>query len=424
MPDAIGELVDRAASRWGASARSAVRDDVLQGTAPEIVLAPDSVSELAEMLRWANADRLAIIPRGGGTKWTWGPRPDRFDAVVSLERLRTPIEHSAGDLVATLPAGATLALVNETLGRERQWLPLDPLSGGHASIGGIVATNESGPRRLRHGAPRDLILGVEMVLADGTVARAGGRVVKNVSGYDLARMLCGSWGTLAVVTRATFKLAPRPPASLTVVASASTPAAIASIVAAVAGTPCVPSAIEVAGPPWRLLVRFESTARATRHQAEQVGDLMRARGAEIAVVEGASEEDTWASVALPLRSAGSLARLIVPPSSLTTVLEECARASESHRLPFHVMGRATLGALTIGIAHPADSDSARVPATMAALHEAAVRAGGVLVALAVPPLARETLPAWGATDATRRIVHALKQTFDPSGTLSPGRGPA
>src|SRR6185295_11544977 len=151
---------------------------------------------------------------------------------------------------AILPAGASLAHVNEVLGREGQWLPLDPPLSDRATIGGIVATNDSGPRRHRYGTARDLIIGIEMALVDGRTAKAGGRVVKNVAGYDLSRLLCGSFGTLALIVSATFKLAPL-----------------------LAAAPLTPSAVELDSPPARMLIRFETTPGAAEQQAAAACDL-------------------------------------------------------------------------------------------------------------------------------------------------------
>ena len=215
MPDTADALASHAESTWGSAVRQPRREDAVNGVVPTVVLQPSSIAMLAEMLQWADRDHRAVSPRGAGTKIAWGPRVRRLDAILSLSGLPQHVEYAAGDLVGIFPAGATLGTVNETLAREHHWLPLDPLSGSGATIGGIVATNESGPRRLRYGTPRDLVIGAEMVLADGTIAKSGGRVVKNVSGYDLARMLCGSYGTLAVITSTTFKLAPKPASSCT-----------------------------------------------------------------------------------------------------------------------------------------------------------------------------------------------------------------
>ena len=180
---------------------------------------PADAAGVAAKLKWANGEGLAVSIRGAGTKQSWSARAGRTDVVLSTLGLNAPADHVAGDLVATVPAGSSLDAVNDVLRRERQWLPLDPACSNRATIGGIISTNDSGPRRHRFGTPRDLIIGIEIALADGRIARAGGRVVKNVAGYDLSKLLCGSLGSLAVVTSATFKLAPLPPASSTLVAS-------------------------------------------------------------------------------------------------------------------------------------------------------------------------------------------------------------
>src|SRR5262245_28792554 len=160
-------LAQTVATRWAVGVRSGAPGDAIDGRLPALVLEPPDVPTLTDMLAWANRERLVVIPRGGGTKIGWGVTPDTVDVVLSTASLTTPIDHCAGDLTATLPAGATLAAVNGMLGRERQWLALDPPMAAQATIGGIVASNDSGPRRHRYGTPRDLIIGVEMALVDG-----------------------------------------------------------------------------------------------------------------------------------------------------------------------------------------------------------------------------------------------------------------
>src|SRR5262245_44006063 len=159
------------------------------------IFEPVDVAGVASVLKRASAERLRVLTTGGAASFprTTDHPPDVV--VLSLRNLASPIDHCAGDLTATLPAGARLLDVNETLRAGGQWLPLDPPGSELATVGGIVATNASGPRRHRHGAVRDLIIGIEMVLADGRIVKAGGRVVKDVAGYDLARMMCGSCGS-------------------------------------------------------------------------------------------------------------------------------------------------------------------------------------------------------------------------------------
>ena len=169
---------------------------------------PATVEEVAELLAAATRSNQRIVIRGGGTTGDRSSAPDG-DILLTTTRLNRVLAHRHGDLTATVEAGAVLDDVNRVLARQGQWIPLDPPRSDRATIGGIVATNDSGPRRHRYGAPRDLIIGVEIARADGVRAKAGGIVVKNVAGYDVARLMAGSYGCLGVIVNATFKLYPR-----------------------------------------------------------------------------------------------------------------------------------------------------------------------------------------------------------------------
>src|SRR6185369_5523401 len=171
---------------------------------------PQSGEEAAEILRCANEDGASVIPRGGGTKSDWGNPPRRTDVMLSTANLNRVIEHAWADLTVTVEAGCTIAELQRTLAQHGQRLAVDPLWPERATIGGILSTNDSGALRLAFGALRDLIIGVTLALADGTIASSGGRVVKNVAGYDLPKLATGSLGTLGVITRAVFRLHPLP----------------------------------------------------------------------------------------------------------------------------------------------------------------------------------------------------------------------
>src|SRR5215467_1600973 len=199
------------------------------------VIEPIDAAGVAAALSQASASGRSVVVRGAGTKLASRPS----DVILSTARMTQGVDHVAGDLVATLPAGISLEAANEILRREGQWLPLDPPRSERATIGGIVATNDSGPRRHRFGAPRDLIIGIEIALVDGRVAKAGGRVVKNVAGYDLSKLMCGSLGTLAVVTSATFKLSPVAPSSRTLVASLADLRRLSTLALTLANTPSI-----------------------------------------------------------------------------------------------------------------------------------------------------------------------------------------
>src|SRR5438445_4389323 len=189
---------------------AATAADTVAGVHPKLVIEAGTESEIAEILRLSNAAELAVIPRGGGTKLGWGNSPERADLVLSTARLNEIIEHAWADLTVTVEAGCTIQRLQETLAQHGQRLALDPLWPEKATIGGVLSANDSGALRLRFGALRDLIIGATIALADGTLASSGGKVVKNVAGYDLQKLVTGALGTLGVITRAVFRLHPLP----------------------------------------------------------------------------------------------------------------------------------------------------------------------------------------------------------------------
>ncbi|MBV9742715.1 MAG: FAD-binding oxidoreductase, partial [Acidobacteriia bacterium] len=174
------------------------------------VVEPESEEELSAALACADREGIAVIPRGGGTKLDWGNPPARADLILSTARLNRVIEHAWADLTVTVEAGCRFAELQRTVARHGQRLALDPLWPEHATIGGILSTNDSGAWRLAYGGLRDLIIGITLALPDGTIARSGGKVVKNVAGYDLPKLATGALGTLGVITQAIFRLHPLP----------------------------------------------------------------------------------------------------------------------------------------------------------------------------------------------------------------------
>src|SRR6266478_2242341 len=196
--------------------RRAGANDAVAGVQPSFVVEPGSEQELGKVLNLANAARLAVIPRGGGTKAEWGNPPVRADVILSTERLSRVLEHAWADLTVSVEAGCTIAKLQETLAKHGQRLALDALWPKNATVGGVLSTNDSGALRLRFGSLRDLVIGVTVALADGTLASSGGKVVKNVAGYDLPKLMTGAFGTLGVITRAIFRLHPLPKETRTI----------------------------------------------------------------------------------------------------------------------------------------------------------------------------------------------------------------
>ena len=195
---------------WPACSR-----DMIDDLQPSKVVAPADAQEIAKVLQYCSSAGLAVVPRGGGTKLGWGNRPRQAELVLSTERLNRVIEHAWGDMTTTVEAGCTIASLQQTLKQHGQRLAADPLWPDRATVGGLLATADNGTLRLRYGGVRDLVLGVEVVLPDGNVIKAGGKVVKNVAGYDLTKLVIGSLGTLGVITKATFRLHPIPVATAT-----------------------------------------------------------------------------------------------------------------------------------------------------------------------------------------------------------------
>ena len=406
-------LVARAADVWGTAVRLADAADAVAGRMPCIVLEPVDAAQLAAMLQWSDAEGLAIVPRGAGTKLDWTPPPQRVDGVLSTARLNAPVEHCAGDLTATIPAGASIAAVNQLLAREGQWLPLDPVHAEHATIGGIVAANDSGPRRQRYGTPRDLIIGVEVALTSGRVARAGGRVVKNVAGYDLSRLLCGSFGTLGVITRATFKLAPIPATSRTVVSSPGDVRQLSEAALALVSGPLTPTAIELETPPLRLLVRFETTLRAAEEQAMRALELCRRYDEGAAIVDAASEADLWQRHSSGIFQAHqTVVKVSVLPARVGVLFEQVGAALGTNKIEWRAAGRAALGVMFIALCGSPGQHAAAVDE----LRKAAAGLGGTAVGLSTSAEGT-SLASWvGAGDALP-LMRAVKSRFDPHGTL-------
>ena len=320
---AIGALGASAASLIGADAvRAAAPSDAIDGVIPGLVLEPRTADAVAAIMGWASRDKLSVFVRGSGTKLGWGPTPRPIDLLMSTARLSAVVAHRHGDLTATIQAGATLASVNRTLGQHRQWIPLDPpgVDVG-ATIGGLVATNDSGPRRHRYGAPRDLIIGVEFARADGRLAKGGGIVVKNVAGYDLPRLMTGSFGSLGVIVAATFKLYPLTAASRTLVVDLSTWPDLGVLAGRILSSHLTPTALEFATHPLRLIVRFESIEASVDQQCASAENLVGEEGFAARALSGSDEEALWRTHANPGEpSGGALIKISVLPTELADTL--------------------------------------------------------------------------------------------------------
>ena len=378
---------------------------------------PASAAEVSAVLARTCRERQRVWIQGGRTKAAWGlpPRVSDDDVVLSMTKLSEIVAHRHGDLTATVQAGATLDGLNRTLARHGQWLPLDPPWSDRATVGGVVATNDSGPRRHRYGAPRDLIIGVDIVRADGARAKAGGIVVKNVAGYDLSRLMTGSFGSLAVIVSATFKLYPLPPASRTVIVDCSL-AQMRALLATLLGSQLTPSAMEVRLPPGRLLVRFETIDVAADRQSASVVALAEREHAQASVLRGEEEQHLWTGHGrMPWQGEGAIVKIAVLP---TAVVPTVAWLTENGA-GCEIVGRAGVGVLLARIAGDVDAQ-ARV---IAELRKRIPAGQGSAVVVRGSGDLKSRVDVWGPIGDGLTAMRAIKQRFDPLGLLNPGVGP-
>ena len=310
-----GDVVAKALAGACGETREGAEADVVGGIVPAFVVAPGSTDEAAAVLRAAAEHELAVVARGAGGRLGWGAPPSRCDLMIDLSRMSSVVEHSSGDLVARVQAGARMGDVAAALGRDGQEIALDVPDG--STVGGVVASGLAGPRRLRYGTPRDLLIGITIVRADGTVARSGGKVVKNVAGYDLGKLLAGSAGTLALITDATFRLHPLPAARVYVTAQYASARIACDAVAAAANSPLVASAVELDRPspggPIRIGVLLEGSSEGVAARAMRMADLL-------GPAETSVEPPPWWGGA-PNGEDGTLIRVSCWVSALPAVLD-------------------------------------------------------------------------------------------------------
>jgi glycolate oxidase FAD binding subunit len=390
--------------------------DAVEGMVPKFVAEPTSPKAVAETLAWASQEKLSVLTRGAGTKIAWGPPVEATDILLSTTRLNKIVAHRHGDLTATIEAGATLRDVNSALGQHRQWIPLDPHSGDRATIGGLVATNDSGPRRHRYGAPRDLIIGVDFARADGRLAKGGGIVVKNVAGYDLPRLMTGAFGSLGVIISATFKLYPLTGASRTIVVDVKDPHELGTLVGKISSSHLTPTALEFQLPPMRLLIRFESIEAAAVQQSVHTIKLIQEAGFSGRVVTEDEEAELWARHAGTASDATAV-KVSTLPTELPAALILIDRVAGSAN--YSVAGRAGLGVFVLGLTG-ANEHQKKV---ITALRESLMPGRGSAVVMSGTSDLRKQLDVWGPIGDALPLMKAVKQQFDPDQILNRGRGP-
>ena len=433
----------------------------VEGMEPKAVVRPLDRQGISQTLSWACSERMSVVPRGGGTQLALGNLPDRADLVLDLSQYgsRTP-DHRPADLTASVESGITLKVLQHELARHGQFLPLEAPLGSKATIGGALAANASGPMRYSYGLPRDWLIGIGVVSAQGVETKAGGQVVKNVSGYDLNKLYAGSLGTLGVIVEATFKLSPLPlefkglaatfpslqhgmQAAEGLLHQVSAPQGLqvidGSAVRHIESTAGVFRGIEAITDSRGaiILAFFYGRSRAMQRRMDESTRLLHDQGAldinrlERADSAGLLETLTdlgWSSDSIPYLGL----KLSLPPSAvgkMINLLSDPARAPEAQRLiNLEPLVSGMVADPGFGLVRllwwvqdgkpPADD---RIAAAISRVRELSSQLGGSTVVEHCPLSVKRVIDVWGEPTETIEIMRRIKEKFDPSRVLNPGR---
>jgi glycolate oxidase FAD binding subunit len=414
-------------------------DFALAGLNPHAVTTPATADELAQTLRDAAACGLGVVPWGGGTRQHIGRPPARYDLALMTGRLDQIVAFHPADLVVTVEAGITLGAVQAELARHGQWLPWDPPLSNQASIGGLLASSAAGPLRLGFGPPRDWTLGMRVALGDGRLVTSGGRVVKNVAGYDSHRLQIGAYGTLGVIVEATFKLQPLPERRRTLVVAITDACLPEQAFAALRDTPLEPITLialnRAAAESLSALHSFLSdqprqntvaaqyagtTAAVTRQLREATRRCVElgARTVELHEAEGTTLWDAIANFTAPAGDGSLLLRAALPSGAITPVAKLAERVAEQCGWP-----AAQLAIGGPGIVYSrwvlADAEPGVVADAIAEFRASLANVKGYTVIEQAPPMLG--LDIWGADPEGAALMRSLRGSWDPAGILNPGR---
>ena len=392
---------------------------------------PSSANEAAEVMCLAQREGWVVIPAGAGTWIDTGNSLRESGLMVSTARLADFIEYEPADLVATVGAGMRLSELNGRLAATNQWLPLDPPDDGRATVGGIAATGIAGAQGFGYGAPRHHVIGMKGVLADGRIVKAGGRVVKNVAGYDLCKLFVGSYGTLGLIVELTFKLRPRPEREATVIARSADLGQCLTAAQMVLASQLLPVAVELISPAssatspesagqHTLMVRFAGLDEAVSYQLEQTTRLFQ--GFEQFTIEAISDDASmWSDLAaLPLKADSQLIwRAVVPRTEMQSMLT--ALTTRGNTATTSLQWQASLGEGRLRVEEELPVNAADCVASLEKLRGRAVGLGGSLVIETAPASIKEKFDSWGSVGNAASLMHRIKAQLDAERTLSPGR---
>lgn len=392
-----------------------IQQAIASGNPPSCIVYPRSQQQLAAVIATAHSNNWRVLPCGNSSKLNWGGLVKGIDVVVSTERINQLIEHAVGDLTITVEAGMKFSDLQGLLAKSRQFLALDPTAPELATIGGIVATGDTGSLRQRYGSVRDQLLGITFVRADGQVAKAGGRVVKNVAGYDLMKLLTGSYGTLCFISQLTFRVYPLAEASGTVVLTGTAEAVsqAADILRGSALTPVQADLLSTKlvsslglGEGLGLIARFQSISESVKEQSNRVLEVGQKLGLDGAIYVDGDEASLWQRLQERIHYTATESVITCKIGVLPTAAVEILTQVE--------LGLIHIGS-GLGLLQLEGKNQVLKVRDRTQAHR------GFLTILEAPVAVKEQIDVWGYTENALPLMRQIKEQFDSKNILSPGR---
>ena len=439
MADPLKEIINIVGDENAISQSPEFERYTIEGKTAKVVVLPQTVEEVSEIMKVASSESLAVIPWGGGTKIGFGREPNRADIVLCTGRLNQVLEYEASDLVAATQCGITLKEFQRFLREKNQFLAIDPphLENG-ATVGGIIATNDSGPRRLRYGTMREFLIGIKVVRSDGAVVKGGAKVVKNVAGYDIPKLYVGSFGTLGIIVEGIFRLYPIPELSQTYIVSFSALEVLQGAVDSILNSSLVPTCLETLSPSltdcisdklslnisrgkYALAIRMESVEKAVRDQISKVKAICGERNGQGISIDGSLEETLWEEIReFPWRNSPN-SKAVCKASVLITdvprIFQALRELSNDHGVRVYASSRAGNGIVIVSM----EGEISPLIEATSSLHNLVSSLKGNLMIQDAPSYVKAQLDVWGEIGAPLKVMERLKSLFDPNNILNPGR---
>lgn len=423
------QLSQRLASELGSDAVSgelpALAEHAIDGIEPALLCLPEAPSQIAAALRICSEADAAVTPWGSGSAMMIGNPPRRLDVIIGLSRLNRLLEHDHANLTATVEAGMAVTALQEKLAGHEQFLAMDPPCPGSATIGGVIAANLNGTRRMFYGSVRDLVIGVKVVLASGEQIKGGGKVVKNVAGYDMCKLFVGSLGTLGIITEMTLRMAPIPETAATLLVSGALGDA-RTLVEQLSGSALIPARVvflnheannlDNRSQEWTVGISAEGFEETVDRHLSDVGRMAAKLNLGAEVLRADTHNRFWDQVRdLPLRTNALVYRFGVLRASVAG-LASAIQADRSAEFAPGIVADALAGTLWV-----ASAGTRSAAERFSEFITLARQYGGHVIMLAAPAILKRNVDVWGTPTRALSIMREIKRQFDPNSLLNPGR---